>query len=58
MPGVHKINDPYIGLAGMLPVQTPSVLLQRPLPGHWHGQHQCVEWRVVEALANEFASRK
>ena len=57
MPGVHKIDDPHIGLTGMHTVQAPSVLLQRTLPGHGHGQHQCIERRMVKALANQFASR-
>lgn len=42
MPAVYKINDFHICLAGMLTVQTTSILLQRALPGHRHGQHQCI----------------
>lgn len=32
--GVNKVDDPHAGLAGVLAVQAPGVLLQRPLPGH------------------------
>jgi hypothetical protein len=54
--GIHEIDDPHIGLAGVLPMQAPSVLLQRALPGNRHRQDQRVQRRMVEALADEFSS--
>lgn len=30
--GIHEINNAYIGLGGVLTVQSASVLLQRALP--------------------------
>jgi len=43
------IINTYVFLAGMLSVQTARVLLERPFPRYWHGQHQRVEGRMVEA---------
>lgn len=34
---------------GMLPMQA-SGLLQGALPGYRHGEHQGIEWRVIETL--------
>ena len=58
MTGVDKVDDPHVGLAGVLPVQAPGILLQRAFPRDWHGQHQRIERRVIEAFANQFACRK
>ena len=58
MTRIHEIDDPYVGLASVLPVQASGVLLQSALPGHRHGQHQRVERRVIEALANQLPRRK
>jgi hypothetical protein len=55
MAGVDEVDDPHVGLAGVLAVQAPSVLLQRALPGHRHREDQGVERRVVESLANQLA---
>lgn len=53
--GVHEIDDPQVGLAGVLAVQASGVLLQSAFPGNWHGQYQRIEWRVIEAFSDEFA---
>ncbi len=58
MAGVDEVDDPHVGLAGVLAVQAASVLLQRPLPGNRHGQDQRVQRRVIEALANQLPGRK
>ena len=59
MAGIHEVDDPHIGLAGVLSVQTPGVLLQRAPPRYRHGQLDQVgrsklaasEVRVLLALA-------
>ncbi len=55
MAGVHEIDDPNVGLSGVLAMQAPGVLLQRPPPGHRHREHQGVERWMVEAFANQLA---
>lgn len=55
--GVHEIDDPNVGFAGVFPVQTPGVLLECAFSGYWHRQYQRVQRRVIEALADKFASR-
>jgi len=34
MAGVHEVDYPHIGFAGVLAVQSPGARLQRPLPRH------------------------
>jgi hypothetical protein len=38
MGGIYKIDDPNVGLVGMLPMQAAGVLLQCAFPGYRHGQ--------------------
>jgi len=52
---VYEVDNPNISLAGVFPVQSPRVLLQRTPPGNRHGQHQGIQWRMVEAFANKFS---
>jgi hypothetical protein len=42
----------------VLSVQAHRVLLERTPPRHRHGQHQCVERRVIEPLFNELPGRQ
>ena len=50
--GVDEVDDPHVGLGGMLTVKSAGVLLQRTLPRHGHRQHQGVERRMVETFPN------
>ncbi len=34
MAGVHELDDPHVGFAGMLAVQAPGARPQRTLPRH------------------------
>ena len=56
MPDIDEINDADVFLAGVIPMQTTGVLLERSFPGHGHGQHQGVQWRMVESFADQFPS--
>jgi hypothetical protein len=53
--GVDEVDDPHIGLAGVLSMQPASVLLQRSLPRDGHRQDQGIEGRMVESFADELA---
>ena len=55
MPRVDEIDDSNVDLVVMLAVKTANVLLQGPPPRNGQGQHQRVQWRVVETFADEFA---
>ena len=55
MARVDEIDDPYVGFARVLPVQAARVLLQRALPGDGQGEHQCIEWRMIEAFADQLS---
>jgi hypothetical protein len=55
MPGINEVNDPHVRLVGVLAMQATGVLLQRAFPRNRHRQHQCVERRMVEPFANQFA---
>ncbi|MNR54630.1 hypothetical protein D3C85_1748540 [compost metagenome] len=52
MSDIDKVNDAYVGLAGMLAVQSPGILLKVALPGNWHGQDQGIQRRMVESFAD------
>ena len=55
MPRVDEIDDSNVDLVVMLAVKTANVLLQGPPPRNGQGQHQRVQWRMVETFADEFA---
>ena len=54
MTSVNEIYNPHVGLADVLPVQSPGVLLKRALPRYRHCQNQRVEWWVVKTLTDQF----
>jgi hypothetical protein len=56
MVKLHIIVDAHILLAGMLSVQTASILLQGSLPGYGQGEYQSIKRRMIKALANQSAS--
>jgi len=51
--GIHEIDDLHVGLGGVFPMQSASVLLQRPLPRDRHRQDKGVEGRMVESFPDE-----
>lgn len=53
MASVNEVNDPYISLAGVFPVQAARVLLQRTFPRNRHGQHQGIQRRMIETFPDE-----
>lgn len=55
---VDVVEDPDLVLGVVVAVQAPRVLGHRPLPCDGHGEHERVESRVVEALADVAASCK
>ena len=56
--GVHKVDDADIGFAGVFAVEPSGILLQGSFPRDRHCQHQGVERRMVESLADQFAGRQ
>jgi uncharacterized protein YifN (PemK superfamily) len=58
VPGIHKIDNPDVGLARLFSMQSSGVLLQRSLPRNGHRQYQRVQRRVIKALAHELACRQ
>lgn len=58
MADVHEVNDAYIGLGRLLTVQPPDVLLQGPLSRDRHCKGKGVNWRMIEAFADEATTRK
>jgi hypothetical protein len=49
---VNIVVDEHLCLACVCTVQTAGILLECPSPCHWHGEEECVEAGVVEALAD------
>lgn len=47
MAGIYEVDGPHVGLAGVLPMQMPGMLLQRPFPRHRHGEDQRVQRWVI-----------
>lgn len=49
---IDVVDDPDFVLGFVVAVKASCVLGHRPLPGDRHGEHEGVEPRVVEALAD------
>ncbi|CRI63426.1 hypothetical protein THIOKS11320075 [Thiocapsa sp. KS1] len=53
--GVDNIEDPHVGLGGMLAMQSAGVLLQQAFPRDRHRQDQRIQWRMVKAFADQLS---
>lgn len=56
MPGVDEVDDAHTLFSCLFAVQATGILLQRALPRDRHRQHEGVEWRVIEAFADQPAA--
>ena len=58
MAGIDEVADPDMRLVDGIAVQASGILLQRAFPGDRHRQYECVQWRMIESLADQPASRE
>jgi hypothetical protein len=54
---ISQTRDLVYGPGGVLTMQAAGVLVKRALPRYRHCQHQRIERRVIEALANQSPRR-